>query len=142
MEIRSKSDVRPVPALLRELRDETTLLLRQEMALARAEMSDKTSRLVRHLVGAAIGAILTLAGMLFLLWAVTIGVGLALAALGPPWSGYAPWLAPLLVGTLVFIAGLVVAFSATRAIRRTSVVPEKTVATLKEDKEWLAKKAA
>lgn len=142
MESRVRDSMRSVPELLKDLRDETTTLLRQEVALARMEMSDKAARVGRNLASLAVGALVLFAGFLVLLWAATAGLAAGLRALDPGLAPHTAWLAPLVVGALVLVVGLVLVSRAARTLKRTSVVPEKTVQTLKEDKEWLAKKAA
>lgn len=129
---------RSLPELIRELRDESTALLRGEIALAKAEMSEKVARVSRSTVGILVGGALAYAGLIFLLLAATAGVELGLAAAGIPIQG--DWLAPLIVGAVTLIIGLVMALSAKKRLENTNVVPEKTVNSLKEDKQWIQNK--
>ena len=66
-----------VPSLLRELRDETTTLLRQEVALAKTEMKENLSRFGSNVAHIAIGGFIAYAGAIVLL----IGLGHLLGAL-------------------------------------------------------------
>src|SRR5690606_7317954 len=83
---------RALPTLLSDLSRETIELVRQEIALGRAAISEKVTRAERGLASLAVGAAILLAGVLILLQAVVNGVAMVL----PP--EMAPWLAPLLVG--------------------------------------------
>jgi hypothetical protein len=47
-----------------------------------------------------------------------------------------PWLAVLIVGVVVAIVGLLLVQKGLSALKNFSLVPEKTIETLKEDKEW------
>lgn len=142
METRVTESGGSVPELLRELRDETSFLIRQEVALAKTEIAQKAGAAGRHLTSLVIGGMIAFAGLLFLLWAATVGVGIALVVMDPAMGAHSAWLAPLIVGGLVALIGIIMLMGAQRKLKHTSVVPEKTVQTLKEDKEWLSRKAA
>jgi hypothetical protein len=89
----------------------------------------------RHVVGIAVGGGTALAGVIVLL----IGLGSALAALLTA-SGVdrdiASWLGHLLVGAVVAAIGLVVVQTARHRLQQLSLVPDRTVRTLKDDKTW------
>ena len=69
-----------IPTLLRDLRDETTTLLRQEVALAKTEMKENVSRMGSHAAQIAIGGFVAYAGIIVLL----IGIGHLLGVSGLP----------------------------------------------------------
>ncbi len=142
METRVKEASSSVPELLRELRDETSFLIRQEVALAKTEMSQKATAASRHLTSLVIGGLTAFAGLLFLLWSATAGIRVALIAMEPTMEPHTAWLAPLIVGGLVALIGVILLVRAQKKLKHTSMVPEKTVQTLKEDKEWLSRKTA
>jgi hypothetical protein len=60
-------DGRSMVELLKELRDETVTLMRQEVALAKVELSEKAVRYGRNIAYLAIGGLILYAGLLFLL---------------------------------------------------------------------------
>ena len=62
-----------ITSLLRDLRDDTTTLLRQEVALAKTEMKENVSRATSHALHIAIGGFVAYAGIIVLL----IGIGRA-----------------------------------------------------------------
>lgn len=129
-----------LPGLIRELRDETTMLLRQEVALAKAEMSEKTSRMMRNAVYIALGGVIAYAGLVVLLLACRDLLYLALAnnVVEP---STALWLAPLIIGVTVGLVGWAMIAKGKKALSHESLTPEKTIETLREDKEWIQQRA-
>jgi xanthine/uracil permease len=79
------------------------------------------------------------AGALLLAMALAAGlyVGLVAADVSHETAG---WLAPLLVGAILAAIGYSLIQKALTALRQESVVPERTVETLKDDKEWAQEK--
>jgi uncharacterized membrane protein YqjE len=117
----------PVSELLKRLAHEMTILVRQELDLAKAEMREKAGK-----AGAGVG-----------MWG---GAGVAgLLALGSLTAflilvldGAMPnWLAALIV-SLVYaaIAGLLYLRGKRRVEEAGSPIPEQTVETVKEDVQW------
>ena len=122
---------RSVGDLLRDLAEGSAALVRGEARLARAEISDMVSGIGRGTAMVASGAVLALLGVLALLTGIILLVGDQWL----PRDRY--WLAALIV---TLIAGGVAAWLARRGLALLSpkvLVPDQTVATLKEDKEWL-----
>ncbi len=93
------NDNRSLPQLLSDLTSDLSTLLRKEIQLARAEISEKARQLGRAAGGAAIGAVLLLAALFLVLQAAVF----ALAALiGLVWACLAVAILVALIG-----AGLV-----------------------------------
>ncbi|MCW2954467.1 MAG: hypothetical protein JWQ48_3637 [Conexibacter sp.] len=114
----------PMAALLRLLSDQTSTLVREEIALAKAELSQKGRR-----AGAGAG-LFGGAGLLavFGVGALTAAAVLALDLL------VASWLAALIVAVLsLAIAAVAGLLGRTQVQRATPPMPEQTVATLKAD---------
>ena len=121
---------RSVGTLLRDLAEGSAALVRQEVRLARLEFSK-----VLAAVGKGTAAVAT-GGVLALLGALCFFTGIVLLA-GDQWLRDRYWLAALIV---TIIAGAVAAWFAKRGLALLSpkqLAPTETVATLKEDKEWL-----
>ena len=134
-------DNRSIGSLLRDLRDETTLLLRQEVALAKTEMSEKASRYGRNAGYLAVGGVVAFAGVLFLLLALTVGLYALLVAMDL--SHYvAGWLAPLIVGAVVTAIGYSLVQKAITAFKHETPVPERTKESLEENTRWLQHKVS
>lgn len=126
---------RSIGQLLKELRDETTTLLRQEVDLAKTEMSEKASRLGTNLGSLAVGGGVAFLGALALLAAVVYGLTSLLNQFMS--VGVAIWLAPLIVGLALATVGYSLVQKALATLRQESLTPRKTTQTLQENKEWL-----
>ena len=118
---------RPVAELLKQLANETTTLIRQELDLAKAEMREKAGK-----AGAGAG-MWGAAGVTALLALGSLTAFLILAL-----DGVMPnWLAALIVGiAYAAIAGVLYFRGKQRVEEAGSLVPEQTVETLKEDVQW------
>ncbi|HVG09401.1 MAG TPA: phage holin family protein [Thermoanaerobaculia bacterium] len=131
-------DDRSLGQILRDLRDETSQLLRQEVDLAKTEMSEKMSRLGTNMGSVATGGAVLFAGALVLLAALTLG----LIALFSQFMDrdVAMWLAPLLVGGVLAFIGYGMVKKALQALKQEGIAPQRTTQSLKENKEWLTAK--
>lgn len=133
-------DPRSLGTLLKEIRDESTTLFRQEVALAKTEISEKASRAMRHVAMLAVGALVAFAGLIVLLIAAGHGVSHMLIAMDVS-ENVAIWLGPLLVGAIVAAIGGAMAMANKKSLEHESLVPEKTAQSMKENKQWLKRKA-
>ena len=121
--------------LIKQVRDETITLFRQEVSLAKAEVSEKLSRVGRNAAFLIAGGALAYAGLLFLLLAAAAGIYVLLTFAGLYAVGL--WLAPLIVGVLVIAIGGMLVQKGISALSRESAVPERTAQSIREDKAWL-----
>jgi uncharacterized membrane protein YqjE len=114
--------------LVRELSAQASRLVRQEVELAKAEMTEKGKKAgigVGMLGGAAVACLLMLGSLTACL---IVALPLALSA----------WAAALVVTALWgVIAGVLVLQGRARLEEMGKPVPEKTVETVKEDVQWL-----
>ena len=115
-------------ALFSDLTRDTVELVRQEIALARAELSEKASTAQAALASMAVGAAVILAGLFLLLQAVVHG----LAQLLPP--DMAPWLSPLIVGAIVAAIGWAMLKGGKAKLDPDRLVPQRTMDSLRRDK--------
>lgn len=128
-----------IPALLRDLRDETTTLFRQEVALAKTELKENVSKMGGHIAHIAVGGFVAYAGIIVLL----IGIGHLLGALLIKFGldeNVATWLAPTVVGLIVAIIGWVMLSKAKSAIAHDDLAPKQTIESLRANKEWAQSK--
>jgi xanthine/uracil permease len=125
--------------LLRELRDESSTLLRQEVRLAKLEMKENVSRASGHVTQIAIGGFVAYAGVIVLLIGIghLLGALLIRAGLDPQ---VAEWLAPAVVGLVVALIGWAMLSRARHAIAHDEIIPDQTVESLKDNKEWAQEK--
>jgi len=119
---------RSLPDLLSDLTTQMSTLVRQEVELARTEMTSKATRAGRGAAMIGAGGAVAYAGFLVLAAAVVallVEIGLDL------------WLAALVVGIVLAAIGGLLAYQGQNTIKRTSLAPERTVQTLKDDAEWV-----
>ena len=131
---RSESSLsdRPLADLVRRLSDQTETLVRQELELAKAELTEKGK-------AAGIGAGMFGAAGIVGLYALGALTAAAVLALSLAVTG---WLAALIVAAVYAAVAGVLALSGKRKVQQgVPPVPEQTVQTIKEDVE-LAKQRA
>jgi hypothetical protein len=130
---------KPVADLIRDLRDETTILFKQELLLAKKEMSEKAGRMGKNIGMVAAGGLVAYAGLLVLLYAISNLVVATLVAMGLSLQ-IATWLGPAIVGLIVALIGYGMYKKASKNLSKESLAPEKTMETIQEDKEWMQHK--
>jgi MFS family permease len=123
---------RPIPELMKDLSDQTTTLVRQEIELAKAEMTAKSKQMG---IGAGAFGGAALVG----LYAVGALTAAAILALSTAVDG---WLAALIVG-LVYaaVAGVLALVGKSRTQAGAPPVPERAISSTKEDVEWAKTRA-
>jgi len=137
-EQRRREERRSVPELLGDLFDETRLLLREEVRLARAEIRERLEAIVRSSVLVLVGGVVGLAAALVLLSAANRGITVLLG-LGMP-ATLAIWLGPLVFGVVLGLVAWGLIARGLQKLRKQSLTPEETIASLKENTEWLREK--
>lgn len=115
-----------VGQLLGTLGRETGTLVRQEVQLASSELAAKGSRAAHALGIAAAGGALLQAGVLALMAAIVLGLGLVVP----------PWIAALVLGVLVSGGGYAVLQSGLSALKRVDPVPHEALHVLRADPRW------
>jgi len=130
--MREQQDQRSLGELFGDLARDTGTLVRQEVELAKTEMTQTAARVGKNIGFLVAGGAVAYAGFLAILAAIAIG----LAQLGVYW-----WLAALLVGVVVAGIGAFLVRSGLSALQRETLVPERTISTLKEDVEWVKAQA-
>jgi hypothetical protein len=128
-----KSD-KSLPSLLSDLTRDTVDLVRQEIALARAELSIKIANAQTALTAIAIGAAILMAGLFIVLQAVVNGLEMVLP------ENVAPWLAPLIVGVAVALIGFMMLKGGSSKLTAENLMPHKTMNSLARDKALVQEK--
>ncbi|HRV93556.1 MAG TPA: phage holin family protein [Anaerolineae bacterium] len=113
--------------LFSELSAGTSALIRQEVQLAKVELTQKANKAGKDVALIAAGGVVAYGGFLVLLAALV----LVLAVVMPL------WLAAFLVGSVVAGIGALVALNGWESLQKTTMTPERTIKSLQEDKEWL-----
>ena len=133
-----RKDDRTIGQLLKELTHESSTLLKQEMDLAKTEMSEKASRTGARLGELAVGGAVAFLGAIALLLAVVYGLTSLLDKFMSP--GVATWLAPLVVGVVLAVVGYSLVNKALATLKQEGIAPQKTTQSLQENKAWLKQK--
>jgi hypothetical protein len=113
--------------LLGQLASNSAALVRDEIELARQEMSEKAIVLRSGIVTVAAGSLIGLVAILTLTASAVIGLAKYVGAGN----------SALIIGGALAIIGGVIVFVGRGRIKRTSLKPKQTIETLEEDKEWL-----
>ncbi len=122
---------RSLGELFGDLSRETSTLVRQEVALARTELTQTATKVGKDIGFLAVGGAIAYAGLLALIAAVI----LALVALGIP-----AWLSALIVGAVVAGAGYALVQRGLAALKSEDMAPRQTIDTLKGDIDALKRK--
>jgi len=120
-------DDRSLGELFAELASDTSNLVRQEINLVRAEMTQKATEAGRDAGKIAAGGVLAHTALLVLVAALVAGLGEFMPI----------WLSALIVGVVLAIAGYILIRQGLDALKRIDPKPQQTIETLKEDKEWI-----
>lgn len=118
---------RTLGELFSGLAGETGNLVRQEVALAQTELTQKATLVGKNVGFLVVGGAVGYAALLAILAAVIIG----LANFVPAWTS------ALIVGAIVAIVAFVLISSALNALKNTNLTPTQTVDSIKEDAKWL-----
>jgi hypothetical protein len=116
---------RSIGELFGQLTQDMTLLVRQEIQLARSEISEKLSRLTTNLVSVAAGGFVAYVGGLALVAALILAlhdlanISLAVSA--------------LIIGAVFAIAGYVMLRHGLNELKRVDIAPRRTVENIKDD---------
>ncbi|HEX8737235.1 MAG TPA: phage holin family protein [Pyrinomonadaceae bacterium] len=113
--------------LFSELAAETSTLVRQEVALAQTELTQKATKVGKNVGFLLVGGAVGYAALLAIIAAVIIGLANFIPA----------WASALIVGAVVGIVAYLLISSALSELKKTDLTPRETVETLKEDAQWL-----
>ena len=118
---------KPLGDLFGDLAGDLSNLVRQEISLAKVEMSQKVKYVGRNVGYLVVGGAVAYAALLAVIAAVVM-----LLAKVMPW-----WGATLLVAALVAGISWLLIGKALNALQQTDITPRETVETLKEDAAWM-----
>ena len=117
---------RPLGDLFGDLASDMSNLVRQEVALAKLEVTQKAKYLGRNVGYLVVGGAVAYAGLLAVIAAIILLL-----------NNYMPaWGAALLVGVVVALVAWLMIGKAMAALQQADLTPRETVETLKEDATW------
>jgi len=124
--MQQSKDDRSLGELFADLAKDTSTLVRQEVALAKTEISDKISKAGKDVASMAVGGAVAYAGFLAL-----VAAAILLLAKAVDW-----WLSAAIVGIVVVVAGYLLIQRGREALKHEDLAPRRTIETIKEDAEW------
>ena len=133
------ADQPTIAELLKDLRGESTLLLREEIALAKKEISEKISSTALNLTYVVGGALVAYVAITYFFLAISSVIAQALIDQGIG-IGWAIFLGLLIVALVIGAVSAAMIVKGVQTLKKQSLIPEKTVETLKEDKTWAQNK--
>ena len=129
----AEPDVNSIPGLIRGLLHDTRDLIREEIALARAEIGEEI--VAAQTVGIAFGSSALAALLGAALLCVAVGSAIAYLLGWPAWTGYG------IVGVLLFAASFALVQYGRRRLAKIRALP-KTSDTVKENMAWIQSKSS
>ena len=120
-------DNRSSGEIVQDLVENVQEILRSEVRLAKAEITQEAKKAARGAAISAGGAILAIFALGLLLWTAVYALALALAV----------WAAALIVGVLVGIAAGIMLAAGRARMKQVHPKPETTIRSLKENVQWL-----
>ena len=118
---------RPLGDLFGDLASDMSNLVRQEVNLAKVEITQKAKYVGRNVGYLVIGGAVAYAALL----AIIAAIIMLLAKVVPHWGS------ALIVGGVVGAIGWMLIGKAMSALQETDLTPRETVETLKEDATWM-----
>lgn len=118
---------RPLGELFSELASESSLLVKQEIALVRQEMVEKASQAAGQAAVVSSGLAITHIALLSLAASAIAGLSMVLPI----------WLAALLVGLVFLAIGRALTVKGMAGLRAIDATPQQTIRTLEENKKWV-----
>lgn len=119
-------DNRSLGELFSTLANQTSTLVRQEVDLAKTELTQKATRAGREAGMIGAGAVLALGGYLALVATLIIVLDMFMPL----------WLAALVVGLLFAGIGFIIIQQGLKGLRQLDPAPRQTIATIKDDIAW------
>ncbi|HVZ17464.1 MAG TPA: phage holin family protein [Terriglobales bacterium] len=123
---------RPLSERLSEVANEFKEFAETRIAMFRSEMREKIAMVKFAAPLAIIGALFAVTAWLLLTGAIVAAIAVAFAH-----NAYGPFMALLCVGILFLIIGGAALWMAYGRLKTQSLMPERTLNVLKEDKVWL-----
>ena len=135
-ELAPRSDVESLPTLFSRLGDDVMELFNSQLALFKVEIKEEASAYARNITMIAIGAAIATIGFALLNVAIAFAVStlFAQANFSQP-ASYA--LGFVVTGAFYVLVGAIVVLLMKNRLANQELVPRRTVAELRKDKQWL-----
>lgn len=131
MQMESPPRSRSLGSLFATLSQQLSALFRRELALARAEFSEKVREAGSGLALLAAGGMIILIGLFFIVQAAVFGVVALLDIFLP--AAVAVWLGPLLVGLAAVVIGWALLSNGRNKLSAETLAMQRTAQSVRED---------
>jgi uncharacterized membrane protein YqjE len=135
-ELAPQSDAENLPTLFSRLGEDVMDLFNSQLALFKVEIKEEASAYARNITIIAIGAVIATIGFALLNVAIAFGVSTLFA--GANFSQPASYaLGFVVTGAFYVLVGAIVVLTMKSKLSNQELVPRRTVAELRKDKQWL-----
>lgn len=128
--------------LFSELATETSTLVRQEVALAQVELTQKATRVGKQVGYLVVGGAVGYAALLVILSALIIALTQLIASITHWEIITSAWIAALIVAAIVGGVAFVLITGALATLKKTDLAPRETIESVKEDAQWIKDKVS
>jgi uncharacterized membrane protein YqjE len=129
---RAGAESRSIGELLRDLANDSTRLVRDELTLAKTEAQEKVSQVGSAVAMMAIGAVLAIPALVLILQAVVTVLS----------NFMYDWVAMLLVGIVIALVGYLLVRKGQNDLSAGRLAPERTAANLRRDVRLVQEKVS
>jgi uncharacterized membrane protein YqjE len=135
-EIATRNDAEGLPNLFSRLGDDVMQLFNSQLALFKVEIKEEAGAYARGIAMIAVGAVIAVIGFALLNVAIAFAVStlFAQANFSQP-ASYA--LGFVITGAFYVLVGAIVVLLMKNRLAKQELVPQRTVAELRKDKQWL-----
>ena len=135
-ELNIRADTEGLPNLFSRLGEDVMELFNSQLALFKVEIKEEAIAYARGITMIAVGAVVAVVGFALLNVAIAFGVStlFAQANFSQP-ASYA--LGFVVTGAFYVLVGAILVMLMKNRLAKTELVPQRTVAELRKDKQWL-----
>lgn len=135
-ELATRTDTESLPTLFSRLGDDVMELFNSQLALFKVEIKEEANAYARSITMIAVGAVIATVGFALLNVAIAFAVStlFAQANFSQP-ASYA--LGFVVTGAFYVLIGGIVVLLMKNRLAKQDLVPQRTVAELRKDKQWL-----
>jgi uncharacterized membrane protein YqjE len=135
-EVAMRTDAEGLPNLFSRLGDDVMQLFNSQLALFKVEIKEEAGAYARGIAMIAVGAVIAVIGFALLNVAIAFAVStlFAQANFSQP-ASYA--LGFVITGAFYVLVGAIVVLLMKNRLAKQELVPQRTVAELRKDKQWL-----
>ena len=128
----AEKENRSLSQLIVDLQKESSTLVRDEVALVRAEINEKVSQALNGVISLLMGALVAFSALIIVLIAIA-ELLITLDIVG--------WLAYLIVGGVVLVIGVIMLMKGKSNLQPANLAPRRTAEELRRDRDMVREQA-